>query len=185
MMRTLALDDTTVYWAEDDGLFAVPKAGGKSQQVVKGAGLADYLVADAATLYWYSSVSGKVYKAPKKGGAPAVLYADEQHTLNNFFLDGGELHFSFGSNGKMELNRLPKGSNKPVQVFGGQEPASDFATDGTSIYWVTEDNILKVPRAGGTPTVVVAKGDRMRNLAVDESSVYWTDRGGRVQKMPK
>jgi hypothetical protein len=53
------------------------------------------------------------------------------------------------------------------------------------VYWVTEDGIYKVPRGGGSATQVVAKADRARNLAVDDTSVYWTDRGGRVQKMPK
>lgn len=185
VLRTLTLDDTTVYWAEDDGVFAVPKAGGKSRQVLSGIGLADFLVADQASLYWYSSVSGKASRGSKKGGAPAPLYADEQHTLNSFFLDGQELCISFGSSGKMELYHLPKTGGKPTLIVGGQEPASDIASDGSAIYWATEDAIFKVPRSGGSVEPVVLKGDRIRNLALDDSSVYWTDRGGRVQKMKK
>jgi hypothetical protein len=183
--RALTLDDTTLYWGEDEGLFSVPKAGGKAQPVIKGASLPDFLVVDETALYWYSSVSGKAFKGPKRGGSPAPLYTDDQHTLNAFFLAGGELFFSYGSNGKMELYRLPKSGGKPTLVVGEQNPGSDFATDGTNIYWATDDAIFKVQKSGGAATAVVQKGDRLRNLTVDDSSVYWTDRGGRVQKMAK
>jgi hypothetical protein len=80
---------------------------------------------------------------------------------------------------------MAKGGGMPSQLAGGLEPGSDYTTDSSFVYWVTEDGIFKVPRGGGSPTQIVSKTDRSRNLAVDDTSVYWTDRGGRVQKMPK
>ena len=73
----------------------------------------------------------------------------------------------------------------PLKLGAGLEPGSDYTTDQGFVYWATEDGLYKIPRAGGSATEIVAKTDRARNLAVDSRSVYWTDRGGRVQKMPK
>jgi hypothetical protein len=185
MIRALAIDDTDVYWAEEEALYRVPKAGGKAQVAVKDASLVDYLVADEGNLYWYGSISGSVMRASKKGGGPARIHNDDKHTLHTIFIDGADLYFSFGAAKKMELYRMPKGGGTPAQVVGGQEPGSDFATDSSHIYWASEDGIFKVARSGGSVTQVVAKADRIRNLAVDGSHVYWTDRGGRVQKMAK
>jgi hypothetical protein len=85
----------------------------------------------------------------------------------------------------MELYRMPKGGGGAIQLADKLEPGSDYTADANNVYWVTEDNIFKVPRSGGAAIKVVSKVDRARNLAVDDTSVYWTDRGGRVQKMPK
>ena len=184
IVRGMVIDDTDIFWAEDEAVYRVSKAGGKVQTVVA-AGLPDYLAIDGTHVYWYSILAGVIYRAPKKGGAAAKVYADDQHTFHTFFVDGPDLFVTFGSEKKLQIQRLPKSGGKPVTVVEGQDPGPAFAIDGTHVYWITEDDLFKVPRAGGSATKLVAKLEHGRDLTVDDQFVYWLDRSGRVQKMPK
>jgi hypothetical protein len=184
ILRGLVIDDTDVIWAENEAIMRIPKAGGKPSPVVV-VGIPDYLALDGNFVYWYSNIAGVISKAPKKAGGASKVYADDQHTLHTFFIDGNDLFVSFGAENKMVIQRLPKTGGKPVTLIDGQEPANDFAIDGSNIYWITEDNIFKVPRTGGAATKVVEKLEHGRDVVVDDQFVYWSDRSGRIEKMAK
>jgi hypothetical protein len=181
--RGLVIDENDVFWAENAGVFAVPKAGGKVRTVSE-AGIPDGLALDGTHVYWYSSLAGVVSRAPKKGGTGTKVHADDQHTLHTFFVDGNDLFVSFGANDKMVIQRIPKAGGAAVTVVEGQKPGTDFASDGAHLYWITEDEIFKVPRNGGTVSKVVEKLQHGRDVAVDGQYVYWADRT-RIQRMPK
>ncbi len=184
ILRGLAIDDTDVFWAENEAIMRVPKAGGKATPVIV-VGLPDFLQVDGTHVYWYSTISGVIQRAPKKGGAASKVYADDQHTFHTIFVDGPDLFLSFGAEKKGVLQRLPKAGGKPVTLCEDQDPGTDFAVDANNVYWITEDDIFKVPRSGGAVTKVVAKLEHGRDLVVDDRFVYWADRSGRIQKMPK
>ncbi len=184
-LRALALDDTHVYFGGNDWLGRVAKGGGKLELLHENVQMPDLLVVGQGSLYWYSSMSGKVARTGTRGGAAKAFYANDQNTLAAMFLDGADLFLSWGSEKKMEVNRLPLSGGKPTPVVTGQDPAVDFAIDGDAIYWGTSDTISKVSRSGGSATQVVEGIDRLSDLAVDGAFVYWTDRIGRVQKLPK
>lgn len=181
--RGLVIDDNDVFWAENGGIFAVPKAGGKVRTVAE-AGIPDGLTIDESHLYWYSTLSGMVFRAPKKGGTAAKVHEDDKHTLHTFFVDGPDLFVSFGANEKMVIQRIPKGGGTAVNVIEGQIPGADFAVDGSNVYWITEDHIFKVPRGGGSATKVVEKLEHGKDVVVDDQYVYWADRT-RIQRLPK
>lgn len=183
LIRGMAIDDTDVFFAEDEGIHRVPKGGGKEQTVVQ-TGIPDYLVADNNAVYWYSNISGVVQKAPKHGGGASKVHADDQHTLHTIFVDGNDLFISYGAEKAMTIQRLGKSGGKPTPVVEGQDVASGFAIDGQNIYWSTDDTIFKAPRTGGQATKVVEKAEHAHDIAVDSQYVYWTDRT-RVQRMPK
>ncbi len=183
-IRGMVIDDTDVYWAEDEGIHSVPKAGGKPKSVVA-TSLPDFMAVDATNVYWYSMISGVIQRAPKKGGAAVKVHADDKHTLHTFFVDGNDLYVSYGAEGAMQIDRLPKTGGAPTTVVDKQDPANGFAIDANNIYWITDDTIFKVPRSGGSATKVVEKLEHGRDVAVDSSFVYWTDTSGRIQKMPK
>jgi len=162
----------------------VPKGGGKAA-VVASATIPDFLVADSSNVYWYSTISGVLSKAGKKGGGSGIkVHADDQHTLHTFFIDGNDLFVSYGSEKQMTIQRLPKTGGKPVPIVEGQDPANGFAIDAQNVYWSTDDTIFKVPRNGGSATKVVDKCEHAHDIAVDSQYIYWTDRT-RVQRMPK
>ena len=184
ILRGMVIDDSDVFWAENEAIMRVSKAGGKAQPVCV-VGLPDFLTIDGAYVYWYSMISGVIQKAPKKGGPVSKVYADDQHSLHTFFIDGPDLFVSFGAENKMVIQRLPKSGGKPTTLIEGQDPATDFAIDANNIYWITEDNIFKVPRSGGAATKVVEKLEHGRDVVVDDRFVYWADRSGRIQRLPK
>jgi len=182
--RGLIIDADTVYWSENEAIYAVPKAGGKAR-VVSPADIPDVLAQDDSFIYWYSSISGNLSKAPKKGAKkPTKVYADKDHTLHTILVDGNDLFVSYGSEGKMVIQRLPKGGGEPVTIAENQQGAVDWAIDATYLYWITDDDVMKVPRGGGEVTKVVEKLSHGVSVEVDSSFVYWTDRT-RVQKMAK
>lgn len=182
--RGLFLDQDTVYWAENEAIYAVPKAGGKAR-VVSPTDIPDLFAVDDGYVYWYSSITGNLSRAPKKGGGRAQkIYTDKDHTLHTLLVGGGELFVAFGAEGRMTIQRLPAGGGAPVTVVDGQQSPLDFAIDAQNLYWITEDDVLKVPRAGGAATKVVEKLWFGTSLAVDDQYVYWTDKS-RIQRMPK
>jgi hypothetical protein len=182
--RGLFLDADTVYWAENEAIYAVPKAGGKSR-TVSPADIPDLFAVDDAYVYWYSSISGNLSRAPKKGASkPQKVYTDKDHTLHTLLIDGNEMFVAFGAEGRMTVQRIPKGGGAPVTVVEGQQSPLDFAIDADHLYWITEDDVLKAPRAGGAVTTIVKKLWFGTSLAVDGQYVYWTDKS-RIQRMPK
>ncbi len=183
-LAALAVDDTDVYWTSAEGIWRAPKAGGKSAEVVPKISIPSGLAVDEANVYWYSVMSGKLARAPKKGGAPKPLLSEDV-TLHAFFLDQDSLYWSYGSEKKAEVKRMPKGGGKVEQVVKGEQVPSDFATDQSSVYWTSGEAIFKAAKSGGASSVVVDKTDRASDVAVDGSFVYWTDRIGRVQRAPK
>ena len=55
-----------------------------------------------------------------------------------------------------------------------------IAVDGSNIYWVAGEDIMRAPLAGGPP-VILASGQAQPNaIAVDNARVYWTNFGGAV-----
>jgi len=183
LTRAMVIDDTDVYWAENEAIYRVPKAGGKVQ-TVSPAGLPDVLAVDEAFVYWYSSVQGVLNRVPKKGGARAKVHADDQHTLHTFFIDGNDLFVTYGSESAMVIQRLPKAGGAAVTVADKLQAGTDFAIDGSNIYWITEDDIWKVPRSGGSATKAVEKLRHGTDVAVDDRYIYWADRT-RIQRVAK
>ncbi len=183
-LRGMVIDDTDVYWAEDEGIHSVPKAGGKVKNVVAAA-LPDYLAVDGTSVYWYNSIAGVISRAPKKGGSASKVHADDKHTLHTFLIDGNDLFVSFGAEGQMELHRLGKGGGKDELVVDKQTPANGFAIDNNNIYWITDDTVFKVARGGGSAEPLVKGIEHGKDVAVDDQFVYWTDTSGRVQRLPK
>ncbi|MHB8874479.1 MAG: hypothetical protein ACYC8T_12395 [Myxococcaceae bacterium] len=184
-LSTLALDVGSVYWTGKEDVWAIEKAGGKPRSVASKLSTPGGLQVDDGFTYFYSVIAGKLARAPKKGGPAKVVVAEDRATLHAFLVDEAALYWSFGSQAKMEINRMPKGGGKVVQVVTGQDPPVDIEQDATHLYWTTGDAILKVAKSGGGASTVVEKVDRALSLAVDGSFVYWTDRVGRVQKAPK
>ena len=183
MTRGLIIDDTDVFWSENEAIYRVPKAGGKTQ-TVSPAGLPDVLAVDDTFIYWYSSVAGVLNRAPKKGGKAAKVHADDQHTLHTFFIDGNDLFVTWGSENAMVIQRLPKSGGAAVTVADKLQAGTDFAIDGTNVYWITEDDIWKVPRSGGAASKAVEKLRHGFDVAVDDKYLYWAERT-RIERIAK
>lgn len=69
-------------------------------------------------------------------------------------------------------------------VIGG---GNNVAVDDTYVYWLdtgTVGTVMRVPKAGGTPTVI-ARDTQPVAIAVDANAVYWSDQGGNIMRLNK
>jgi hypothetical protein len=78
--------------------------------------------------------------------------------------------------GRGMLLMLPLCGGTPVTLLRSekQERYNGIALDGTSVYAMSGDTILKLPLGGATATTL-AKGVAPKAIAIDGTSVYWTD----------
>ena len=60
-----------------------------------------------------------------------------------------------------------------------------LALDDEYVYWIDNDTIRRVPKAGGEPGVVAVDADSPQWLAVDANDVYWTTNESTVVKVSK
>lgn len=183
-LMAIAVDEGHVFWATREALWRADKRGGRPQSVASSISLPTSIAVDQASVYWYSDISGKLARAPKKGGGVRPVLSEEL-TLHAFFLDEGFLYWAFGSEKKAQIRRMPKAGGAPADVVSGQDVPADFATDEGFVYWTTGDAIFRAPKEGGPAVAVVSGTDRAHDIAVDGQFVYWTDRLGRVARMPK
>jgi len=63
--------------------------------------------------------------------------------------------------------------------------ANAIAVDSTSVYWVTNESVMKAPLTGGTPTTLFSGTyGPLLGLALDATNVYWTNSNGTVMSVP-
>jgi hypothetical protein len=60
-----------------------------------------------------------------------------------------------------------------------------IAVDGSNVYWVAGEDIMRAPLAGGAPVVVASGQTQPTGIAVDDARVYWTNFGGAVLSLAK
>jgi len=90
------------------------------------------------------------------------------------------------ANGPATVNEVSLASGATVTLVSGLVSAKDVAVDSTSAYFIatasdggSQDEIMSVPLAGGTPTVLFTDVcGRLSGLAVDSSNVYWMEHRG-------
>ncbi len=73
--RTVALDDTHVYWVEggQGAITRVPKTGGVPEILATGQAGAGGLAIDATHVYWTNTAAGSLHSIPKAGGDMATV----------------------------------------------------------------------------------------------------------------
>jgi hypothetical protein len=182
-LSAIVADEQAVYWTCEEGIVKVA-GDGKPQVLIKGVAHPAGLSADEANLYWYNVISGQLMAVPKKGGRPAPLLKQEL-TLHGHFAHGGQLFWTLGSDKKAEIRRASHKGGAHAVVAAGLPIPVELTADGSHVYFTTGDAVMRAPREGGEATLVVDKTDRSIGVAVDAQSVYWTDRGGRIQKVPR
>ncbi len=141
----VAVDDKLVYWSisgtekgqfADGAIVSSPKAGGGAKVVVKGAERAVNVLVDDKNVYWQNV--DKIMKAPKTGGAEAVL-APAGGPIADIAIDGGYVYFTVsGGTGDGTVGRVSKDGGAPTVLATGQPQPAGIVVDDTSIYWTCQ-----------------------------------------------
>jgi hypothetical protein len=145
--------------------------------------------------------------ASRVEASPTVL-VDKQFQLDTVTLtpDGSTVLFTTGFDGGSVSSRLPRidATLSSVPVAGGARKilytgeVQGIVADETDIYFLNNERIWRMPRAGGKPTLLVNRADTLQtigpalndesmfSLAIDDTNVYWGERqSGRIRTIPK
>jgi hypothetical protein len=197
---SVAVDDTDVYWtsamqagtAKTNLLRRQDKNGGQPTTVTQSAGAAfSCVVLDSEYMYWVQG--GAVFRASKKGGAPAAV-GGGLAGANCVAVDDKSAYVSLaGTDAKQHADgsivAVPKkGGPAKVLVKDVHGPA-DLQVDATDAYWIDGDKVMKAPKSGGAATQLAQAQGPIGDIVLDDSSVYFTVPGtkgdgsvGRVAK---
>jgi hypothetical protein len=153
----LALGATNVYWTDDYGLNAVSKAGGTPVTLTGACSLPPDCACVDATLVVDST---------------SAYCLDLFHGVLKVALAGGT------------VTTLASAGNE-MSYPGGILP-EEIAIDEEAVYWVSNDGLMSVPKAGGGTTTLSTQGGTA--IAVNGTSVYWatgTSEGKIMMLSPK
>ena len=195
------IDESYVYWTEDNVIKKVSKQGGKVDTLL----IVDYeiteLCADENAIYAKAEggdpfFSG-VVKIPKTNGLPFLLADIEWSGLGGeIILDGNYVYCGYSSFGTIYKVSTDNGfSFSFINNIDGP-----FTLDSDYFYWIFENNLYRKPKAGGLEQLLGNVGEYLQDyditlspghLQVDQTHIYLLYGGlkgeaeGLIKKMPK
>lgn len=149
------------------------------------------VAADDSFVYWTdcgdnpSTRNGKVMRAPKAGGAPTTLAANES-CPTTLSLDADNVYYLVNDPSQlfsMNLKRVAKTGGAAATLVAGQDIRS-FAVDDAGVYWTICDltratgAVLRLAKSGGTPATIDSNKGCFFDVAVDADNVYWIEERG-------
>jgi hypothetical protein len=197
--RGIALDATAVYWTNqtDSTVMRVSKMGGASQVVATVAEVPLSVVVDATNVFFNTTVSGsvgmavgKVYSAPKMGGATALIGAGVPSSLPGVVAIAINSTHVFWVASQMfgQVFMAPKAGGSAVAVGGANaaDVADALAVDDCNVHVSrglggTVGALMRIPLQGGAS---VQTGLCGWSLALDGTNVY-SATGASVFKTPE
>ena len=132
------------------------------------------LTVDDTSVYW-TTADGEVFRAPKHGGAPESLAANED-APTDIVVDGERVYWVDAH----ALRSMPKSGGAVTSLLRDVALSSVLAADDTHLYCAATDvgAILQLPKVGGATTQLIGGqqfGLGILGLAVDADAVYFTN----------
>ncbi|CAN5923881.1 hypothetical protein BH11MYX4_BH11MYX4_44360 [soil metagenome] len=196
----LALDSTSVYWADRNSteLRRRPLGGGAEVHVADStAGLPIAIAVDQSQVFWIGDFTGEVEGRAADGGTFSVGKGGTSG--RDLVLDGTFVYWGaaidLGQDGR--ISRAPRSGAGPTETIGAAkgEPMS-LAVDGKRVYWTAWDRkadggvvtagvyACAPTGCGAGPTTLAAGQDLPRGIALDDGAIYW-GANGVVMKLAK
>jgi hypothetical protein len=192
--EAVAVDATSVYWAEAGSIAQVPLTGGFSVVLTPAAPTA-FAGVDAAGVYWFDFNRGAWMAVPLTGGFANSIPGTMGSSVFSWagaVVVAGTLYWPDQPNTAGHLLSVSTGGGNvtTLATLASGEYGQALATDTTSIYFTTytssgQGSVAKVPLGGGASTMLATGFARPYGIAVDAGFVYFTsEQGGTVQKVP-
>ena len=208
----IALGGGSVWWGNRYATVKIGKVAIGGGSVVafaqRTSAIADYdpggVVADATHVYWTNSGAGTIYAQPL--GTPCtdtsctVFVTDPTTGPGALAMDASTLYWVSFKDGTIRSRKKDGTGQKTLAI---NQPATNIATDGTSVYWTLHD--FGAVRSTGTSAATcdgaacktypqtTPSGLYQNGIAVDATAIYWTaqtsgaggDNAGLVVKIAK
>lgn len=156
----IAVDSTFVYWTDFDGpIRRIPKSGGIAIDLsTAGGGLRTAI--DAGSTYLYANGGSNpgqgatIARYPLSGGAAQILATGVgSNSVGGIALDDQYLYgVAVDAAPKGSVFEVPIGGGAPIYVAPNQNDPQNVAIDANFIYYISQNRVNKIPKAGGTPT---------------------------------
>jgi hypothetical protein len=182
----IAVDGTSVYFAEHAAVRKAPKEGGSIVTLASApngsAYAADGLVVDAQRVYWTTHhvayAGGPLLAVDIAGGAVTPIVASANQNLpSGLAVDGSSVYWGDElTDTSGQLMRAPlSGGASAVLASGPQAAAFRLAVDATDLFYASEPWFAVVGRVplDGSPATIVASSEPVGAFAADEANLYW------------
>lgn len=182
--RAIAIDDTSIYWAEYLGgtIMKVGKAGGSPVPLASGQNPEEALTVDGEYVYWIGG-GGVVGRVAVAGGTPEVIATAADHGFTQqMAVNTTHIYWVFyrysGMAADGALLRVPidGGAVETLATVDGR--AYGVALDAANVYWSNSelDAIMRLPLSGGSSSPLVTTSNVINaNVQVDAANVYFND----------
>ena len=190
----IAVDDTSVYFVENDNtegtVSKVGKTGGAVVPLATGLSEPCAIAISATDVFWLERNGGSggiLGRVSKGGGAAVPLTAELHNAQNHLALDGSYVYFGDGKAGGGGAIRRIAMAGGPLETLvdtGIVNLATAIDVDDAWVYFENDSGQIKrVPKAGGTVETVGSGSPS--SLRVVGSTVYFTEYSdGLVRKLP-
>jgi hypothetical protein len=168
------------------------KNGGQPTTVTQSTGATfSCVVLDSEYMYWVQG--NAVFRASKKGGAPAAV-GGGLAGANCVAVDEKSAYVSLaGTDAKQHADGMivsvPKNGGPAKVLVKDVHAPADVQIDATDTYWIDGDKVMKAPKTGGATTQLAQAPGPIGDIVLDDASVYFTVPGasgdgsvGRVAK---
>jgi outer membrane protein assembly factor BamB len=170
----IALDDTSVYWADFNGqqILRVAKAGGSPEVIASTPSLYPTAIAlDTTGVSWafrdpFQGSPPGIMSATLDGGMPTSLATLSEIVTGRLVAAGGSLYWAGPG-----VQSVPVVGG-PVTAVVSDTTVGAVATDGANLYWSAAGGLYEMPLAGGAATNITPSAQGMA-LAVDGTNVYY------------
>jgi len=138
----LAVDATTVYWANYNGqVRSVPIGGGFVATVAAIVNIPWGITVDANNVYWTAEGENNVWQA-KKGGFPPVLAASGQVSPTGIAVDATRIYWTNINGGSVAMAPIGGAMNVTYLDTNGVNPLG-IAVDAKAVYWADHAGWVK------------------------------------------
>lgn len=184
--RAMTADDSAAYFWSQQSLIRVSLADGTFTPVLGsltgGAAVAiKSMTSDADYVYFHDSTARGAFAWPKAGGNVRWLAGYQAGSYymtvdaTNVYWAGGDVFFAAKAGN----------STAPAAALATEQGAlSTIASDGTTVFWIAGERVMKVARTGGDPAAV-ADTDGATSVAVDGRYLYWSTAEGVIYRQGK
>lgn len=169
--RALAVDATRLYYGDlvDDGIFAMPKAGGEAVRLARHAPVTAGIALGGDSITWIASPGDSVLRMPLHGnGQPSTLR--DRGIFSDVAVAGGEVFITEAVGSGGALIRVTGPTAARLASFEG--PPRGVVADGTHAYVITPTRVLRSSHAR-SELDTVATGSGLSHAEIDDAFVYF------------
>jgi len=182
----LALDESSVYWAETGSnprsgrIMHVQKSGGMPTSFANHLGTPQSVALRSGVLYWSDVATGTLMSADVQTGAISII-ASGQERVGAVALNAISIYWI----AKAGIFTAPlRGGSPNLLVSTGSRYPIAISADNVSIYWIDESRVMK-STIYGTDLTQIAESKTMFDqglwlreytwsMTIDEMDIFWT-----------